>query len=270
MKMMNKIVAAAFAVIISVYLSACSGEKGFDGMGVFEGDEWVLSSEIGGKIIEINASEGESVKKGQILAKIDSKSLELKKKKLELELEFARIEKGRLERLYKANATSKQNLDQITLKFESLQNELEILQDSIDRVQILSPSDSVVLNKYAFEGELATPNRALLRLANVKNLRLKAYLNSMDLSRIRLGDSVIVRVDSKGADSKSGDSKNYREYKGVVSYIAREAEFSPKSIMTKDERENLVYMVKIDVENDGLIKIGSYGEVLLHSESSTR
>lgn len=119
-----------------------------------------------------------------------------------------------------------------------------------------------MLNKYAYEGELATPNRALLKLADVKNLRLKAYLNSIDLSRLKLGDSVKVRIDYKGEGAKN----NYREYKGVVSFIAREAEFSPKSIMTKDERENLVYMVKIDVENDGFIKIGSYGEVLLEDK----
>lgn len=259
LKITKRAFKVAFMLILGLYLNACGNRNDFDGMGVFESDEWIVSSEIGGKILNINVKEGQSVVKGEILAKIDSKSLELKRKKLELELEFARIEKGRLERLYKANATSKQNLDQITLRFDSLQNEIEIIQDSIDKTFIIAPSDSIVLNKYAYEGELATPNRALLKLADVKNLRLKAYLNSMDLSRLKLGDSVKVRIDYKGEGAKN----NYREYKGVVSFIAREAEFSPKSIMTKDERENLVYMVKIDVENDGLIKIGSYGEVLL-------
>lgn len=124
LKITKRAFKVAFILILGLYLNACGNRNDFDGMGVFESDEWIVSSEIGGKILEINVKEGESVVKGEILAKIDSKSLELKRKKLELELEFARIEKGRLERLYKANATSKQNLDQITLRFDSLQNEI--------------------------------------------------------------------------------------------------------------------------------------------------
>ncbi|MDE7236131.1 MAG: hypothetical protein K2N45_05855, partial [Helicobacter japonicus] len=82
-------------------------------------------------------------------------------------------------------------------------------------------------------------------------------VNSMDLSRLKLGDEVRVFSDF---------GKEYKEYKGIITWIASEAEFTPKTIMTKDERENLVYAVKVDVQNDGYLKIGSYGEIILESE----
>ena len=144
---------------------ACGDSKKFDAMGIFESDEILISSEISGKILDFNVKEGDKLTNGELLGHIDSLQLELKEKKIQLELQNALIEQKRFEKLYQANAGTKQNLDNANLKVSLLEQELQILQDQIERAQIRSPIDGVVLEKYAFSGELSTPNKILLRVA---------------------------------------------------------------------------------------------------------
>lgn len=244
----------AVIVCIALFFSACEQRNTFDAMGIFESDEILIAAEVSGKILDFNVKEGDWLKNGELLGRIDTSQLELKQQKIELELQQALKEQERFLKLYQANATTKQNLENADLKVLLLQQESQIIADEISRAKIISPIDGVVLEKYAFNGELSTPNKILLRVANTQALRLKAYISNVDLSRIRLGDKVRVLSDF---------GEDYREYEGVITWIASEAEFTPKTIMTKQERHNLVYAVKIDVQNDGYIKIGSYGEVLL-------
>lgn len=163
-------------------------------------------------------------------------------------------EKARIARLVAGNAAVNRDLDSANFNLNLLKSELDILQDSMNKCEIFSPQDCVILEKYANANEFSATGKPLIKLADLKNIRLKAYLNAPDISRVKLGQSVSVFSDY-------GDSM--REYKGVISYISPSAEWTPKSIMTKDERQNLVYAVKIDVENDGYIKIGSYGQIKL-------
>lgn len=135
-----------------------------------------------------------------------------------------------------------------------MEKELALLDEEIARKTLLAPIDGVLLEKYAHIGELASPTKPLCKIADIRTLRLKAYFTKSDITRIKLGDRVQVLVDY---------NTSHKQYEGVVSFIAAKAEFTPKTIMTKDERENLVYAVKIDVANDGFLKIGSYGEVIL-------
>lgn len=243
----------------ALLLSACSGDRQRSAMGVFESDIVTIQSEVSGKITEILVREGESVSAGQILARIDTTKLLLQQKKLQAQLDNAAREKERLEKLYKANSATKQSVELATLQFEILSSERAILEDTLQRSEIKAPLECgkqacVVLQKYAFTSELAAPMRPLFRIANAKTMRLKAYLNAQDVSALNLGDSVVVRRDF-GSD--------FKEYQGRISFISSEAEFTPKSIMTRDERDNLVYMLKVDVEEGEEIKIGSYGEVIL-------
>ncbi len=134
------------------------------------------------------------------------------------------------------------------------QIQIQIIEDNIKKAHITSPIFGQVLEKYAFAGELSSPAKALFKIANTDTLRLKAYIIDTDLTRIQLGDKIKVYSDF-------GD--DYKEYEGVVSFISSQAEFTPETIMSKDERKNLVYAVKIDVKNDGFLKIGSYGEIKL-------
>jgi HlyD family secretion protein len=110
------------------------------------------------------------------------------------------------------------------------------------------------LTKYAEAGELTSAGKALYKIADLREMKLRAYITGDQLSQIKLGQQVKVMVDA-GKDK-------YKELTGTVSWISDKAEFTPKTIQTKEERANLVYATKINVKNDGYLKIGMYGEVL--------
>lgn len=294
-----KILRFALLIPISAVLFAC-GDKGdkFDAMGVFESDEILVSSEIGGKILKFAAREGDKLTKNIPIGRIDIRELELNKeqllkqiqsavsKKIDIEkqtaptiqqIKTAQIEKDRTIRLLKADAATRKNLDDIdaqlsllkrqlnaqvssmSLANKSIDDEIASMKSQIDLIDykmsqavIAPPITGVVLEKYAYEGEISPAGKPLFKIADMETLKLKAYVTEPILTQIKLGDKVKVSADF---------GEKYRDYEGTISWVSDVAEFTPKTIMTKDERRNLVYAVKIDVKNDGYLKIGSYGEV---------
>ncbi len=194
-------------------------------------------------------------------------------------------EKARIENLIKADAATGKQLDDINAQIEvavrnmavttqqinvqqsniatqnrSILSEAEPLRkraaqikDQAGRASILNPVQGTVITKYAMEGEITSPGKALYKIADLRTMTLRAYITGTQLSQVKLGQTVKVFTD---------DGKNkYRETIGVISWISDKAEFTPKTIQTKEERANLVYAIKVRVKNDGLLKIGMYGEV---------
>ena len=138
-----------------------------------------------------------------------------------------------------------------------LEKKVEQLEDQLNKANIINPVEGTVLTKYAEAGEITAPGKALYKIADLKTLILRAYITGAQLSEVKLNQAVMVRVD-KGED-------DYKQFTGTITWISDKAEFTPKTIQTKDERANLVYAVKIRVKNDGYLKIGMYGEVLLNA-----
>lgn len=134
-----------------------------------------------------------------------------------------------------------------------LQKRVAQLEDQLKRANIINPVSGTVITKYAEEGEITAAGKALYKIADLSIMTLRAYISGSQLSQIKLGQNVKVLVDD--------GEKKYKELSGSISWIADKAEFTPKTIQTKDERANLVYAVKIRVKNDGYLKIGMYGEV---------
>ena len=195
------------------------------------------------------------------------------------------LEKARTERLIKADAATTKQLDDINTAINVLQkqiivNEQQIkvqqsttgtqnstvlseykplqqsvaqVQDQLKRTNIRNPVNGTVLTKYAMAGEVTTAGKALYKIGDLSVITLRAYITGTQLSQIKLNQKVKVLVDSA--------ANSYRTYEGQIYYISDKAEFTPKTIQTKDERANLVYAIKIHVKNDGLLKIGMYGEV---------
>jgi HlyD family secretion protein len=137
-----------------------------------------------------------------------------------------------------------------------LQNKVAQLEDQLNRANIVNPVNGTVITKYAEEGEITSAGKALYKIADLSIMTLRAYISGSQLSRVKLGQNVKVLVDD--------GEKKYKELTGSISWIADKAEFTPKTIQTKDERANLVYAIKIKVKNDGYLKIGMYGEVKLN------
>lgn len=289
------------AVIIGIVAMGCGNKnQEYDATGVFETTEAIVSARGTGEIIELNLSEGQAVAKNQKVGILDITQLELKKQQLEsalkstsgrrlttdkqvagLRQQIANLqkEKARFVDLLKEDAATQKQVDDIGYQISVLQKQLSAaeeqvltanssisdqsqsiyyqikqIDDQIRQASILAPIDGVVLSKYAEQGEFAAPGRALFKVGDIKNMKLRAYLSAPQVTTLTLGQKVKVYADIDENDS--------REFDGTVEWISSEAEFTPKTIQTRDERSNLVYAVKIAVSNpDGIIKRGMYGDL---------
>ena len=208
----------------------------------------------------------------------------------QLDVQQARLanlqhEKNRIESLLKQDAATGKQLDDINFQIESaskemavthqqinvqknnistqnrsimsegkpLEKRVEQLADQLKKADIVNPINGTVTTKYAEAGEVTAAGKALYKIADLSTMTLRAYITGTQLSQVKLGQNVKVLVDD-GADK-------YKELPGTITWIADKAEFTPKTIQTKDERANLVYAIKIKAKNDGYLKMGMYGEV---------
>lgn len=135
-----------------------------------------------------------------------------------------------------------------------LEKRLKQLDDQIARTRVTNPLSGTILTKYAEVGEITMAGKALYKIADMREMTLRAYVQGSQLGQVKIGQKVKIRLDD-GADKS-------REVSGIITWISSKAEFTPKTIQTKDERANLVYAIKIGVPNDGSLKIGMYGEVV--------
>lgn len=152
-------------------------------------------------------------------------------------------------------STLDKNTSTINDNAAAFEAQIASLDDLISKCRITSPVDGTILVKYAEQGELATVGKPLMKVADLDKIFLRAYFTSNQLAKVNLGDEVKVVADF-------GGDERY-DYTGLITWISSESEFTPKNIQTKDSRANLVYAVKISVENDGRLKIGLAGEVVL-------
>lgn len=312
---MKKFIIPCFLFVL---IQSCGNKnESYDASGSFEADETIVSSELGGQLIQFNVDEGDSLTQGQIVGAIDSTNLALQKAQVkatiqslsektnnvqpqvellqnQLAVQQSQLknllhEKDRIERLIQADAATGKQLDDINSQIDvtrkqmavtqqqinvqktntatqnrsilseagPLQKQVAQVEENISKTKIVNPINGTVITKYAEQGEITSPGKALYKIADLSTLNLRAYVTGAQLSQIKLGQQVQVMVDD--------GAKNYRSYTGTITWISDKAEFTPKTIQTKEERANLVYALKIKVKNDGYLKIGMYGEVQLHN-----
>jgi HlyD family secretion protein len=153
------------------------------------------------------------------------------------------------------NTVSTQNKG-ILSQGKPLEKKAAQIADLLKKASISNPINGTVITKYAEEGEMTSPGKVLYKIADLSELNLRAYVTGVQLPTIKLGQQVKVMIDQ--------GEKKYKEYIGTIIWISDKAEFTPKTIQTKEERANLVYAIKVRVKNDGFLKIGMYGEVKLN------
>jgi HlyD family secretion protein len=289
-----------------LFLSACSnGDAPRDASGVFEAEETLISAEASGVLLSFTVEEGQALEAGAMVGQVDTVQLSLKKQQLtaqirallgrkpdvsvqlaglQTQLENAEREKRRIQNLIQgAAATSKQlddiqaQIDVLKKQIEAQKSQLEItsggldkdtaplryqvlqLDDQLRRSRLTNPVTGTVLAKYVRPFELVAPGKPLYKIADLSHLTLRVFAQGNQLSRIRIGDVVTLRTDN-------GEG-GFFSTSGTVTWISDKAEFTPKTVQTKDERANLVYAVKIRVPNpEGRFKIGMYGEVTWSSD----
>jgi HlyD family secretion protein len=281
-------------LIASISISCNSNNTKADGYGNFEATETTISAESNGKLMLFSVEEGKTLKKGGNVGYIDTIQLALKKELLivsknvifskskgvlsqisvlKAQLKAANISKTRIENLLKENAGTQKQLDDIDGKIDVLNQQIKSIEiqnlpivnelknidvqikqveDQIKKSVITNPVSGTVLVKYSEPNEITSFGRPLYKIADLSVMKLRVYVSETQLSSIKIGQEVTVKIDANEA---------MKNYTGTISWIASEAEFTPKIIQTKEERVNLVYAVKIDVKNDGSLKIGMPAEM---------
>ena len=279
---------------------ACSNNKtDYDASGIFESTEVIVSSQVSGQLMEFTVTEGQQLQADSYLGYVDTTQLYLKKQQLmasrtavssrstsvprqiaslKEQIATQKRELARFGNLVKLNAANQKQVDDIQSQLSVLEKQLaaqtELLvnnnqgisgestalesqiaqiEDQLLKSRITSPIQGTVLTKYAEQGEFTAPGKALFKVSDMQQMYLRAYITSDQLTQLKQGQPVTVYADF-------GEDK-MRTYPGTISWIADKAEFTPKTIQTRNERANLVYAVKIAVTNDGYLKNGMYGEV---------
>ncbi|MBB3124848.1 HlyD family secretion protein [Mesoflavibacter sabulilitoris] len=286
--------------IIAISLLSCGDDNGkADGYGNFEATEITISAENNGKLMQFDVNEGDIVQKETFLGYIDTIPLTLKREQLEVskavisskskgvlsqiavlnsKLKTANTNKTRVENLIKDNAGTQKQLDDVTGEIDVIKNQirsveiqnapvvnelksidvqLKQIEDQIQKSKIINPANGTVLTKYAEPNEITAFGKPLYKIADLNTMQLRVYISETQLANIKIGQEVTVKID---------DADTMKSYKGKISWIASEAEFTPKIIQTKEERVALVYAVKVDVKNDGSLKIGMPAEMWLTKE----
>lgn len=285
---------------LSLALAACGDkEVEYDASGIFETTEIIVSAQTAGELTALTVEEGRTVEAGEKLGCVDTVQLALKKRQLSASLtatdskrldrkrqvaalrqqiDNLQREKARFSELLKADAATEKQVDELDYQIAILQRQLEAteeqinssnssldgqssgieaqlaqVEDQIRKSVAASPIKGTILAKYAEPGEYVVPGKPLFKVADISRMKLRAYLTADQLTTLKIGQKVTVYADQGKTDRKA--------YEGTVVWIADEAEFTPKTIQTREERANLVYAVKIAVSNDGLIKRGMYGDV---------
>lgn len=296
-----KKISLPFVILLTGLISCKQSENKYDASGTFEAVETIVSAQRSGAIKELNLEEGQVLKVGQVIGCIDSVQLYLKKKQLEAQiratlsgkpdiaaqtasleeqLRQAKREQLRNENLLKDDAATKKQLDDANTQVDVIKKQITALQSSLsittanlndqsrplyvqieqtndllDKCRIINEVNGTVLTKYAEASEVTDVGKPIYKIAELNTIILRAYITGDQIPHVRIGQEVKVLVDST--------KDTYKNYTGVVEWVSDKAEFTPKTIQTKDERADLVYAVKIRVKNDGLLKIGMYGEIKL-------
>ena len=297
---MKKIMICTAALTLLV-TSCGSSDKEFDATGIFEATEVTVSAEATGRLMAFDVTEGSRVNADRQVGLIDTIQLQLKAEQVgatresfanqrpnvqaqvaatRQQLVKAQLERTRTAALLKDGAATRKQMDDADNAVRVLKSQLEAqvsmlnnstrslnsqmsgadiqryqVLDQLKKCHITSPITGMVLEKYAEQGEFAVIGKPLFKVADVDQMYLRAYITSAQLAKVKVGQRVKVFSDY-GTDTR-------KSYDGTVTWISSRAEFTPKTILTDDERADLVYAVKIAVKNDGYIKIGMYGEVKL-------
>ncbi len=287
--------------VITILIFSCRQEtERADAYGNFEARELLISAEAGGQLLELSVEEGMVLNAGQRVGLIDTAAFHLQRNQLlagitavrrktqdpQPEIEVLQEQKRNLMReqrrvqaLLAEQAATPKQLDDIEgqiqvveeqiaaararaqtanrgilAEVEPLQAQIEVLEEQLRKCYIINPVDGTVLLQLAEEAEITAPGRPLYKIADLREMTLRAYVSGLQLPHLQIGQEVTVLIDE--------DRDRNRPYSGRITWIADDAEFTPKMIQTKEERVNLVYAIKVAVENDGYLKIGMPGEVL--------
>ena len=289
-----------FLGILFITLVSCgSKEKEYDATGVFEATEVTVAAKQSGVLMRFDVNEGDEIALGKEVGLVDTTQIWLKiqqagatkgvyqSQKPDMEKQIAatrqqlakaKQDQQRYKELVADGAAPSKMLDDATNQVAVLQKQLDAqisslstqlstlnsqlstvdvqvsqLQDQLQKCHITTPIKGTILEKYVEKGEFVAIGKPLFKMADTEQIFIRAYVTSAQLKDIKVGQKAKVFADYGDGQKKA--------YEGTVSWISSRSEFTPKTILTDDERADLVYALKVAIKNDGYVKIGMYGEV---------
>ncbi|PKH51825.1 HlyD family secretion protein [Tenacibaculum sp. Bg11-29] len=287
------------SIITANFFSCSDTNEKADGYGNFEATEITISAENNGKLMQFDLNEGDKLEVNKFIGYVDTIPLALQREQLIIaksvinskskgvlsqinvlnaQLKTANKNERRIENLIKDNAGTQKQLDAIkgeiavvksqirsveinnapaVNELEAIDIQLKQIAYKIQKSKIINPVNGTVLNKYAELNEITAFGKPLYKIADLSTMQLRVYISETQLANLSIGQGVTVKIDA---------NSTMKSYKGTVSWIAAEAEFTPKIIQTKEERVALVYAVKIKVPNDGSLKIGMPAEMWISTD----
>ena len=287
---------------VALMMAACRGhEKDYDATGTFEATETTVFAEQSGALLLFDVNEGDQIEAARQVGLIDTMQTWLKIQQMDAtkavyqsqkpdmerqiaatrqQLTKAQQDEQRYRELVADGAAPSKMLDDATSQVKVLQKQLAAqisslststqtldkqtaaaevqkaqLQDMLRKCHIMTPAKGTVLEKYVERGEFVSVSKPLFKMADTESMYLRAYVTSVQLQHMKTGQQVKVFADY-------GDGQR-KEYAGTISWISSRSEFTPKTILTDDERADLVYAIKVAIKNDGFVKIGMYGGLKL-------
>ncbi|MGA3013986.1 MAG: HlyD family efflux transporter periplasmic adaptor subunit [Bacteroidales bacterium] len=285
-----------FTLPVYLLISSCNRDKDNpDAYGTFEATEVTVSSQANGRLLFLNVEEGQVIDSNILVGIVDTLDLAIRKsvtrdqqlataaRRDDLAAQIAvqeqnktniLVEKARIERLLKDGAATTKQLDDINAnlkladkqiasiksQYASLDAQVSTFNKQIDQINnsivdahIINPIKGTVLTKYAEPTEITTFGKPVYKIADLTSLDLRVYVSGAQLPYIKIGQKVKVHYDK--------DENTNSTAEGFVTWISETAEFTPKTIQTKEERVNLVYAAKVRTKNDGTLKIGMPGDI---------
>jgi HlyD family secretion protein len=287
-------------LIFPMLLVACTMENDrADAFGNFEAIEIMVASQASGPILQFNVEEGQQLASGQVVGYVDTLALDLKLQQLAAQREAvlaknpgvasqiavlnqqiknAQVDQQRIKNMLSEGAATQKQLDDINgqlnvlqkqilsvtsqnatiaAELKSMDAQIAMLHDQIARSYIINPQAGTVLMKYAELSEITSAGKNLYKIGDLRKMELRAYISGSQLAAVKIGAPVRVKYDTE--DGSMGETK------GQVTWISATAEFTPKIVQTKEQRTNLVYAIKVAVDNaNGQLKIGMPGEMFLN------
>jgi len=296
--MKNSILLFMLSGILAV--SCSDSDVRSDAYGNFEATEIIISAECQGIMEVLTIQEGKQYPAGHLAGIIDSSYLYLQKEQLKAQMMAVKVkkegiraqievfkeqqrillhEKERLEKLLSDGAATSKQLDDLNGQLSILEKQVQatetnylsvnaevnalskqedLISEQLSRCKIINPVEGTVLEKYIETNEMAVPGKSLYKIADLSKMQLRVYIGGDQISSVRLGQKVRIFID--------GEEDSRQELEGIISWISEKSEFTPKIIQTKSERVDLVYALKVEVSNDGRLKIGMPGDVLFNKE----
>ena len=232
------------------------GSRSIKVSGNIEGNEVMISFRVAGLIQELLVDEGNVIKTGDCLARLDKMPLIQQRdeaaaavKLAEAQYEFDKLEYLRAENLFREGAVSAQQRDAAKTKADTDKSNIDKLNASLALASLnlnwgdlASPLNGYITVKSALQGENVQIGAPVFTAIDLNDLWVSAYVDEKDLGKIKLNQPAHVRIDAYPN----------KRYSGRISFISQQTEFTPKYIQTTKERVKYVYRIKVRVDNSSL------------------